>query len=57
MAKRVRARAPGLSGKGGWINTGDATTEVAPGRLRLDVVFQAPAGQKLDTRSVPRPVC
>ncbi|MCX5332781.1 thioredoxin-like domain-containing protein [Streptomyces sp. NBC_00140] len=27
-----------------------ATTEVAPGRLRLDVVFQAPAGQKLDTR-------
>jgi hypothetical protein len=26
-----------------------ATTEVAPGRLRLDVVFQAPAGQKPDT--------
>ncbi|OUD03593.1 NHL domain-containing thioredoxin family protein [Streptomyces swartbergensis] len=28
-------------------------TEVAPGRLRLDVVFQAPAGQKLDTRYGP----
>ncbi|MFB7779804.1 thioredoxin-like domain-containing protein [Streptomyces bauhiniae] len=26
-----------------------AATEVAPGRLRLDVIFQAPAGQKLDT--------
>lgn len=24
--------------------------EVAPGRLELDVIFQAPAGQKLDTR-------
>ncbi|GAA2238025.1 redoxin domain-containing protein [Streptomyces amakusaensis] len=30
-----------------------APTEVAPGRLRLDVVFQAPAGQKLDTRYGP----
>jgi thiol-disulfide isomerase/thioredoxin len=30
-----------------------AATEVAPGRLRLDVVFQAPAGQKLDTRYGP----
>lgn len=30
-----------------------ATTEVAPGELRLDVVFQAPAGQKLDTRYGP----
>ncbi|MFD6175274.1 NHL domain-containing thioredoxin family protein [Streptomyces coeruleorubidus] len=28
-------------------------TEVAPGRLRLDVVFQPPAGQKLDTRYGP----
>ncbi|WP_119295020.1 NHL domain-containing thioredoxin family protein [Streptomyces sp. YIM 130001] len=28
-------------------------TEVAPGELRLDVVFQAPAGQKLDTRYGP----
>lgn len=28
-------------------------TEVAPGRLSLDVVFQAPAGQKLDTRYGP----
>ncbi|GGY19293.1 thioredoxin-like domain-containing protein [Streptomyces djakartensis] len=28
-------------------------TEVAPGRLRLDVIFQAPAGQKLDTRYGP----
>ncbi|WP_330348908.1 NHL domain-containing thioredoxin family protein [Streptomyces sp. NBC_00582] len=26
-----------------------AATEVAPGTLRLDVIFQAPAGQKLDT--------
>ena len=30
-----------------------AATEVAPGELRLDVVFQAPAGQKLDTRYGP----
>ncbi|MFJ3670339.1 NHL domain-containing thioredoxin family protein [Streptomyces sp. NPDC090106] len=30
-----------------------AATEVTPGRLRLDVVFQAPAGQKLDTRYGP----
>ncbi|MGW5130618.1 thioredoxin-like domain-containing protein [Streptomyces sp. NPDC004135] len=28
-------------------------TEVAPGRLLLDVVFQAPAGQKLDDRHGP----
>ncbi|KUM79980.1 thioredoxin-like domain-containing protein [Streptomyces curacoi] len=26
-----------------------AATEVAPGKLQLDVIFQAPAGQKLDT--------
>jgi thiol-disulfide isomerase/thioredoxin/streptogramin lyase len=30
-----------------------AATEVAPGTVRLDVVFQAPAGQKLDTRYGP----
>ncbi|UUN28082.1 NHL domain-containing thioredoxin family protein [Streptomyces sp. FIT100] len=30
-----------------------AATAVAPGTLRLDVVFQAPAGQKLDTRYGP----
>ncbi|OAR23761.1 alkyl hydroperoxide reductase [Streptomyces sp. ERV7] len=30
-----------------------AATEVAPGLLQLDVVFQAPAGQKLDTRYGP----
>jgi thiol-disulfide isomerase/thioredoxin/streptogramin lyase len=30
-----------------------AATEVAPGRLRLDVVFQVPSGQKLDTRYGP----
>ncbi|WP_159770190.1 NHL domain-containing thioredoxin family protein [Streptomyces sp. HM190] len=30
-----------------------APTEVAPGSLRLDVVFQAPAGQKLDERYGP----
>ncbi|WP_242587523.1 NHL domain-containing thioredoxin family protein [Streptomyces sp. MST-110588] len=30
-----------------------AATEVAPGKLRVDVVFQAPAGQKLDTRYGP----
>ncbi|GHG58862.1 hypothetical protein GCM10018779_24760 [Streptomyces griseocarneus] len=28
-------------------------TEIAPGKLVLDVVFQAPAGQKLDTRYGP----
>jgi hypothetical protein len=30
-----------------------AATEVAPGRVRLDVIFQAPTGQKLDTRYGP----
>jgi thiol-disulfide isomerase/thioredoxin len=30
-----------------------AATEVAPGELKLDVVFQAPPGQKLDTRYGP----
>ncbi|WP_328537721.1 NHL domain-containing thioredoxin family protein [Streptomyces sp. NBC_00344] len=30
-----------------------AATDVAPGKLRIDVVFQAPAGQKLDTRYGP----
>ncbi|WHM37818.1 NHL domain-containing thioredoxin family protein [Streptomyces sp. BPTC-684] len=30
-----------------------AATEVSPGTLRLDVVFQAPSGQKLDTRYGP----
>jgi len=30
-----------------------AATEVAAGRLDLDVIFQAPAGQKLDTRYGP----
>ncbi|MEU9413809.1 NHL domain-containing thioredoxin family protein [Streptomyces sp. NPDC048272] len=30
-----------------------AATEVAAGRLRLDVVFRAPRGQKLDTRYGP----
>ncbi|MFV8184934.1 thioredoxin-like domain-containing protein [Streptomyces sp. AF1B] len=30
-----------------------AATEVAPGRLELDVIFQAPAGQKLDERYGP----
>ncbi|WP_433341146.1 NHL domain-containing thioredoxin family protein [Streptomyces sp. CA-253872] len=30
-----------------------AATEVAPGKLALDVIFQAPTGQKLDTRYGP----
>jgi hypothetical protein len=30
-----------------------AATDVAPGKLRVDVVFEAPAGQKLDTRYGP----
>ncbi|WP_428953495.1 NHL domain-containing thioredoxin family protein [Streptomyces sp. cg35] len=30
-----------------------AATEVAGGKLQLDVIFQAPAGQKLDTRYGP----
>ncbi|MFH8472301.1 NHL domain-containing thioredoxin family protein [Streptomyces sp. NPDC018000] len=34
-------------------HTQRAATEIAPGALRLDVVFQAPAGQKLDTRYGP----
>ncbi|WP_030738640.1 NHL domain-containing thioredoxin family protein [Streptomyces sp. NRRL S-31] len=33
--------------------TGRAATEVAPGRLRLDVVFRAPAGRIPDTRYGP----
>ncbi|MGQ4425582.1 alkyl hydroperoxide reductase, partial [Streptomyces violaceoruber] len=33
--------------------TRQGTTEVAPGPLRLEVVFQAPAGQKPDTRYGP----
>ncbi|WP_329149232.1 redoxin domain-containing protein [Streptomyces sp. NBC_01456] len=34
-------------------HTRRAATRVAPGALRLEVVFQAPAGQKLDTRYGP----
>ncbi|MFF3746548.1 NHL domain-containing thioredoxin family protein [Streptomyces kronopolitis] len=34
-------------------HTRRAATPVAPGALRLEVVFQAPAGQKLDTRYGP----
>ncbi|MFE2226976.1 NHL domain-containing thioredoxin family protein [Streptomyces kronopolitis] len=34
-------------------HTRRAATAVAPGALRLEVVFQAPAGQKLDTRYGP----
>ncbi|MFE7400474.1 NHL domain-containing thioredoxin family protein [Streptomyces sp. NPDC057557] len=34
-------------------HTQRAATEITPGTLRLDVVFQAPAGQKLDTRYGP----
>ncbi|MFG2861367.1 NHL domain-containing thioredoxin family protein [Streptomyces sioyaensis] len=34
-------------------HTQRAATRVAPGALRLEVVFQAPAGQKLDTRYGP----
>ncbi|OXY93015.1 thioredoxin-like domain-containing protein [Streptomyces diastatochromogenes] len=30
-----------------------AATEIAPGRLQLDIIFQAPAGQKLDKRYGP----
>ncbi|MFE6175142.1 NHL domain-containing thioredoxin family protein [Streptomyces sp. NPDC056464] len=30
-----------------------AATEVAPGKLHLDVIFQAPQGQKIDTRYGP----
>ncbi|MEV7287778.1 NHL domain-containing thioredoxin family protein [Streptomyces sp. NPDC093252] len=33
--------------------TAREATDVAPGALRLDVIFQAPAGQKLDTRYGP----
>ncbi|WP_413753227.1 redoxin domain-containing protein [Streptomyces sp. R-74717] len=34
-------------------HTQRAATEITPGTLRLDVVFQAPAGQKLDIRYGP----
>jgi thiol-disulfide isomerase/thioredoxin len=34
-------------------HTQRAATEIAGGKLRLDVIFQAPAGQKLDTRYGP----
>ncbi|MBK3566923.1 thioredoxin-like domain-containing protein [Streptomyces sp. MBT62] len=30
-----------------------AATEIAPGEVKLDVIFQAPVGQKLDTRYGP----
>ncbi|WP_274560671.1 NHL domain-containing thioredoxin family protein [Streptomyces spiramyceticus] len=43
-AVRVEARAH---------RTQRAATDVAPGELRLDVIFQAPAGQKLDLRYGP----
>jgi thiol-disulfide isomerase/thioredoxin len=50
---RLRLPEEAVRVEGGAHRTQRAATEVAPGALRLDVVFQAPAGQKLDTRYGP----
>ncbi|MGW0859550.1 NHL domain-containing thioredoxin family protein [Streptomyces sp. NPDC002690] len=50
---RLRLPEEALRVDGGAHRTQRAATEVAAGSLRLDVVFQAPAGQKLDLRYGP----
>ncbi|MFM9706194.1 NHL domain-containing thioredoxin family protein [Streptomyces galilaeus] len=50
---RLRLPAEAAGAGAGAHRTQCAPTEVAPGRLRLDVTFPAPAGQKLDTRYGP----
>ncbi|MEU1090319.1 thioredoxin-like domain-containing protein [Streptomyces sp. NPDC005892] len=50
---RLRLPEEALRVDGGAHRTQRAATEVAAGNLRLDVVFQAPAGQKLDLRYGP----
>ncbi|HET6636635.1 MAG TPA: NHL domain-containing thioredoxin family protein [Streptomyces sp.] len=50
---RLRLPEEAVQVAGAAHRTQRAATEVAPGTLRLDVVFQAPAGQKLDTRYGP----
>lgn len=50
---RLRLPEEALRVDGGAHRTQRAATEVAAGDLRLDVVFQAPAGQKLDLRYGP----
>ncbi|MFG3513538.1 NHL domain-containing thioredoxin family protein [Streptomyces bobili] len=49
----TRLRLPAEAAGAGAHRTQCAPTEVEPGRLRLDVTFPAPAGQKLDTRYGP----
>ncbi|MFD6528672.1 NHL domain-containing thioredoxin family protein [Streptomyces sp. NPDC060184] len=50
---RLRLPEEALRVDGGAHRTQRAATEVAAGSLRLDVIFQAPAGQKLDLRYGP----
>ncbi|MER7575611.1 NHL domain-containing thioredoxin family protein [Streptomyces sp. NPDC126514] len=50
---RLRLPQEAVRVESGAHRTRRAATEVAPGALRLDVVFQAPAGQKPDTRYGP----
>ncbi|MEU5837685.1 NHL domain-containing thioredoxin family protein [Streptomyces diacarni] len=50
---RLRLPEDAVRVEGAAHRTRRAATEVAPGTLRLDVVFQAPPGQKLDTRYGP----
>ncbi|MGW2280860.1 NHL domain-containing thioredoxin family protein [Streptomyces sp. NPDC001770] len=50
---RLRLPEEALRVDGGAHRTRRAATEVAAGNLRLDVIFQAPAGQKLDLRYGP----
>ncbi|MGW1465445.1 NHL domain-containing thioredoxin family protein [Streptomyces sp. NPDC001493] len=50
---RLRLPEEALRVDGGAHRTQRAATEVAAGNLRLDVIFQAPAGQKLDLRYGP----
>ncbi|WEH40678.1 NHL domain-containing thioredoxin family protein [Streptomyces sp. AM 2-1-1] len=50
---RLRLPEEALVVDGGAHRTQRAATGIAAGKLRLDVVFQAPAGQKLDLRYGP----
>lgn len=50
---RLRLPEEAVRVEGAAHRTQREATEVAPGALRLDVIFQAPAGQKLDTRYGP----
>ncbi|MET7639122.1 NHL domain-containing thioredoxin family protein [Streptomyces sp. NPDC005438] len=50
---RLRLPEEAVSVQPAAFQTRRAATEVAPGRLELEVLFEAPTGQKLDTRYGP----